>query len=174
MKIKIITLVFICFMLSTTNIFAQTSRSVYYRGVRAARSGKKDFAFMYFRDFLQSAPDSPLAESALFALGEYYYFSRNPSQSAQYFNRFITRYPRSKAKIFACSYLLDMARKSNRTDLAKRLEREIVTFYKLRLVFSKYKRFTYNSAFDKKYKALYYMNKVEIYIDGELFTQIVY
>lgn len=173
-KVKTIIVFFLCIALTFSAVFAQASRSVYFRGIRAAKSGKNDFAFMYFRDFLQSEPNSPLTENALFALGEYCFLAGNSSQAAQFFNRFITRYPKSKAKIFACSYLLDIARKSNKEQLAKRIEREIITFYQLSLVFSKYKRLTYNSAFDKKYKALYYMNKVEIYIDDELFTEIVY
>lgn len=173
-QVKVIIVFFMCLAVISPLVFAQSGRSVYFRGIRAAKSGKNDFAFMYFRDFFQNEPNSPLAEHALFALGEYCYFSGNLSQAAQFFNRFIARYPKSKAKIFACGYLLDSARKSNRQELAKRIEREIVTFYQLSLVFSKYKRFVYNSAFDKKYKALYYMNKVEIYIDDRLFTEIVY
>ena len=146
----------------------------FYKGVRAARSGKNDFAFMFFRSFLQSFPNSRLAEDAVFALGEYYFLTNNPSMAARYFDRFIAQYPKSKGRIFAYMYLLDLARRTENLRMTELYERDIVTSYNLSLIFRKYKQYTYESPFNKKYKALYYMDRVEMYINNELFSKIIY
>ncbi len=166
----VIFLIVLCFF--SASAFSDTT--VFYKGVRAAYSGRLDFAFMFFRSFLQSYPRSKLAQDAIFALGEYYYFTNNPTMSARHFNRVIVQYPTSKAKIFACAYLLNMAQRSKNEDAERSLKREIVTAHNLSLVFSKYKRYIYESPFNKKYKALYYMDRVQIYINDDLFTEISY
>jgi tetratricopeptide (TPR) repeat protein len=173
MKVRqIFVILFIAVSLFSAN--ANASTAMFYKGLRAVRSGQLDAAFMRFRSFLQSYPKSKLAPDTIFALGEYYNFTNNPKMAAVYFTRFLHQYPEHQAKIFACAYLLDMAKMSKRPEAVEFLEREIVTTYNLSLVFSKYKQYTYKSPFNKKYKALYYMDSVQMYVNDDLFTKISY
>ena len=154
--------------------YPQGSLSLYYKGVHAARFGDKDFAFMYFKNLLREFPESELAESALFAVGEYCFSILNHHDAVKYFSSFINSYPESKAKLFALAYLREIAKLENNPELAEKISKEIVTSKQLRLLFSEFKEYTYWSAFYEQYKAVFFIDKVEIYIDEELFTEISY
>tara|TARA_B100000315_G_C14584845_1_gene592411 strand:+ start:2274 stop:2765 length:492 start_codon:yes stop_codon:yes gene_type:complete len=155
-------------------VFAESGAALFKKGKAAAKSGSKEFAFLYFREALSRSPKAHFSDDALFALGEYCLSLNNYAYAAKYFNQYISTYPKSDVKIFACSYLLSLAKIDKKEDLIKELEKEIVTFYNLSLLFSEFKEYNYRSAFSKKYKARYYIDRVEIYIDGAIATQISY
>ncbi len=160
--------------LPVDSAYSQRGRDLYYKGVEAARFGDKDFAFMYFRMFLRKHPKSELAAGALFSLGEYYFGVFDHYDATKAFSRFIASYPKSEAKLFALAYLLELARDEGKKDLAEKLKKEIVTSKQLSLLFSEFKKHTYVSSFSREYKAIFFIDKVEIYIDGEFFSKISY
>ena len=115
-----------------------------------------------------------MAEDALFSLGEYYFGVSDYHDAVKAFSRFIASYPESEAKLFAFAYLLEVARDEGNQDLAGMLTKEIVTSKQLNLLFSEFKKQTYISSFSKEYKAIFFIDKVEIYIDEEFFSEISY
>ena len=154
--------------------YPQRGRGLYYKGVEAARFGDKDFAFMYFRMFLRRQLKSEAASGALFSLGEYYFGVSDYRDATKAFSQFITSYPTSEAKLFALAYLLEVARNKGDQDLAAELTKEIVASKQLSLLFSEFKEHTYISSFSREYKAIFFIDKVEIYIDEEFFSKISY
>ena len=154
--------------------YTQKSGDLYSEGVNAARSGDLDFAFMHFRGLLTAVGESIFSEGALFAVGEYYFLVADYYDAYQTFDRFVKDYPDSPARIFALAYLLEITRKQERKDIIKNLEKAIVTFQQLSLVFSDFKTHTYLSPLSKNYRVIYFIDRVEFYIDEKLFTKISY
>ncbi|UCC94883.1 MAG: hypothetical protein JSW40_08745 [Candidatus Omnitrophota bacterium] len=155
--------------------YAQSPGRLYYEASKAARSGRIDFAYMHLNELLRCCSDSLLAEKALFGVGEYYFSVAAHYDAASSFIRFNEEYPQSKARLFALAYIFEIARSNEREDLQKHLEREILTFKQLSLLFADYKEYVYVSPlFSKEYKAVHFIDRIEFYIDGELFTKVPY
>jgi len=171
----IIVLAFVLPFLVVSKIaYPVEGRSLYYEGLHAARFGDKDIAFMDFKEFLKDFPDSKLAKNALFSIGEYYFSIFDYRDAAKSFGRFIELYPESKAKLFALVYLHEIAKKGGNQELVEKISKEIITSKQLRLLFSDFKEYIYWSAFSNQYKAVFFIDKVEIYINEKLFTELSY
>ncbi len=162
------------FFVYTKVAYPLAGRGLYYKRFHAARFGDKDFAFMNFKMFLGDFPKSKLAKEALFAVGEYYFSISDYRDAAKSFIGFIDLYPESKAKLFALAYLREIAKHEKNEELIEKISKEIITSKQLRLLFSEFKEYVYWSAFSNKYKAVFFIDKVEIYIDGDLFTELSY
>lgn len=154
--------------------YTQGHRSLYSQAVKYARSGDTDSAFMYFRRFLRAYPKSRFSERALFAIGEYYFQIADYYDAARIFMRFINNYPQSKARPFALAYLLTLANITGKEELTKDLEKEIISSQQITFLFREFKEYEYSSPLSKRHKAVYFIDKVEFYIDEELFTQVLY
>ncbi len=155
-------------------VYAQESGYRYAQAMEAVNSHDENTAFMHFRSLLADYPDSRYAEPALFATAEYYFSIADYQDSWQSFSRFVNDYPDSRGKLFALAYLLNIAGKQNKEALVKGLEKEIVLFRQMTFLFRNSKEFKYLSALRKKYKAVYYIDKVEFYVNNELYAQISY
>ena len=162
-------------VLSFFNIaHAQEGGQIYSMAVREARSGNIDAAFMYFRSLLTNYPDSKYTENALFATGEYYFLIADYADAIPAFTRYLNDYPDSAGITFTLMYLLKIAEKRGQELLAKNLEKKIVTFRQMSFLFRESKEYKYQSALYRKHRVVYYIDKVEFYIDGELFAKISY
>ena len=171
-KRKLVFVLFISIFLLTSKVYAADDSRLYSQAVKAARKGKDEIAFMKFNMILEMHLKSKLRERALFATGEYYFSVSNYYDAAMAFREFISKYPESKSRIFALAYLLKITRKLGSEDSINALEKEIATFQQLSLFFRKSKNFKYTSPFSKRYKAEYFIDRVEIYIDGEFLTKV--
>lgn len=163
---------FTAFLLGTG--YAEEGGRMYTLAVREARSGNKETAFMYFRSFLANYPDSRYARDALFATGEYYFLISDYADSAQSFTRYLDDYPDSPCVSFALAYLLKIAEKRGEEALAGDLEKKIATLRQMSFLFREFKEYKYRSSLYRKHKAVYYIDRAEFYIDGELFAKISY
>ncbi len=152
--------------------YAQDDKELYSKAVNAARTKDSGFAYMYFKEILSEFPDSRYRPEAIFASGEYYFSVNNYSYASEFFTRFVTDYPDSKAEIFALAYLLKIAEIRGQEASVKELKDLIINSKRLILVFKEFKVSRYNSALQNKYKAIYYIDKIEFYINGELFEKI--
>jgi tol-pal system protein YbgF len=68
----------------------------YNRAFEALKSAQYPAAIDGFRQFLQTYPDSPLAENAQYWLGEAFYVTRDYAQAAEAFSSVQTRWPQSR------------------------------------------------------------------------------
>jgi hypothetical protein len=69
--------------------------------------------------------------------------------------------------------MLEMARRDKKPTV-QALERALIDAKRLIFLFSESKEFTYKSMFGKAYKAVYYIDKVEVYVDETPFTAVRY
>jgi TolA-binding protein len=154
--------------------FAQQESQLYSSAVAQFKVGNDEFAFLNLFSLIRSFPQSKYLENSLFAIGEYHYADKNYAGAAEVFSRIVEEFPDSKSTVFAMAYLLKIAQMRDDAELAADLGKAIATFHKLSLVFRNSKAFTYRSVSMKKYKADYYIDKVEFYKNGELFAQVSY
>ncbi len=166
--------VFISSTLLVSNVNTANIRKSFNEGVKAARSGKIDFAYMHFSEFLRNNPESELAQEALFAIGEYHFFSGSYNYAYSSFDDLLG-YPRNDLmKLFALAYQFEIAKKDNIKKKLKEIEKEIGTFQKVTFLFRDFKEHAYNSPLNKQYKAKHFIDKIEFYIDGKFFTEVPY
>jgi outer membrane protein assembly factor BamD (BamD/ComL family) len=174
MRIKAIFTVLIIALLSLTAGHCQDGQSTYALAIEAVKSKDRDLAFMYFHSLLSSASDLKYREQALFATAEYYFLVNDYSDAVTSFTKFINDYPDSSAIPFALAYLLKIAEKEDKASLAESLKSQIVTSQRLILLFKDSKKSKFQSPFCRKHRVAYYIDKVEFYVDGELFEKISY
>ena len=172
--IKILFVISSIVLLFCICVQAQEEPQIYSKAVQSAAAGDRDFAFMYFNSLLVNFPESKYNESALFATGEYYFMAADYYDALGAFNKFTANYPDSKNKVFALAYLLKIAEKEGQDALKKSLENKIVTLNQVSLLFRNFKEYKYKSPLCRKHKVIYYVDRVEFYIDGELFAKIPY
>ena len=147
---------------------------LYNSGIREYGKNNRPFAFLFLHSLVNGYPGSRYLENSLFAIGVYHFQDQNFADAAKSFSALLDEFPDSQSTVFAMAYLLKIAQRRDASDLTAGLEKAIATFHKLSLVFRDSKEFTYLSAFGNKYKAVYYIDKVEFYKDGELFAQVSY
>lgn len=170
---RIVLIMLVSFFLLIQKGYTWEDRDLYYRGVKFAKAGQADFAFMDFHGISTDYPNSKFSKNALFAQGEYYFSISDYHDSIQTFQRFISLYPESETKLFALAYLMNLAKIQGKDDSAALFEKEIIRFKHTSLIFKEYKEYKYLSAFSNKYKAQYFIDKIEISINNELFAQII-
>ncbi len=154
--------------------YADEAQTLYRQAVRAARAGDFSAAFMSYHALLDESAVPVRIEQALFAVGEYYYLSGNMVDAVKVFVRFVREYPDSPGRPFALVYLFKIAQQQNNASLAQDLRQRIVTLQQLSLLFRDHKKYTFRSPLFRTYALVYYIDKVECRIDGELFAQITY
>lgn len=154
--------------------YAQDDRQIYSMAIREAESGNMDFAFMHFRSLLRNYPDSKYTQDASFAIGEYYFIAADYKNAAEVWSTFINDYPDSKGLPFALLYLLKLAEIRRDGSLVEKLKNKIIGLNQLTFLFRESKGYTYKSPLRRKYRMIYYIDKVEFYVDDKLFEKISY
>ncbi len=174
MRTKSVLMVIAAIFLFSAAGYCQDSRSTYALAVEAVKSKDHDLAFMYFRTLLSDPLAAKYREQALFACAEYHFLANAYSQAVSFFSRFIDEYPDSPALPFALAYLLKIAEKEGNASLAETLKKQIVSSERLILLFKDSKKSKFFSPFLRKHRVSYYIDKVEFYVDGEIFEKIPY
>lgn len=170
-KFKLFFLTVLLIFLFPHQGYPQEDRNLYTQGVKAAQRGELEFAFINFHLLLNNFPESKYRRECLFGTGEYYFSIADYRDAARVFSQFINDYPKSEAKPFAIAYLLNIAKKEGEEDLVEELKKELIGLEQLSLLFRDFKELQYVSALCKNYKALNFIDKIEIYIDDELFAE---
>jgi len=171
-KIVGYTAIFFLVFSITQVVYAQEDRALYYSGVNAALNGETDFAFMEFHALLNGHRMSKYYKDALFSAGEYYYSIKDYANAAGSFSKFIENYSEANSLPFAIAYLVKINKIAGTQQIIYDLKRKLIEFMQLSLLFSEFKEYTHESALNMRYKARYFIDKIEIYIDGKLFEEI--
>ncbi|MBU0709544.1 MAG: hypothetical protein KJ793_02405 [Candidatus Omnitrophica bacterium] len=172
---SLVVILLLCLLLGSYNLgYAGGDAAMYSRAIAVAKAGNVGAAFMYFHSLLTRYPDSQYREEALFALGEYYFLTSNSSDAVSNFVALVDEFPDFEGKIFALVYLFKIAERANEKSMAQGLEKDIVTFKRLILLFKDYKEYKYLSPLHREHKLVYFIDKIEAYVDGELLAQIPY
>jgi len=154
--------------------FASGSSQVYSKAVKFARAGQSHFAFMHYSSLLRDYPMSKYRDRALFATGEYYFQNFGFKLAAKAFQTFIDEYPDSDERLYALAYLLNIAKKDSNESFAQSLEKQIIDLQQVSFVFRESKEITYKSPLYQNHKAVIHIDKIEFYVEGELFAKVSY
>ena len=154
------------------NLYAGEDASLYSKAMAAAKRGQEDIAFVHFSAILERYPDSKYAKNALFGAGEYYYSIGDYRDAMPLFERYVQNYPDDRGKLFALVYLYKLSKENEREDLAKKVRKEIVTFKQQSFLFRVFKNYQYRSPLNLSHKAVYYIDRVEFYINEDVFAEI--
>ena len=154
--------------------FAPGAVQVYSKAVEFAKAGQGHFAFMHYNKLLRNYPTSKYREQALFATGEYYFRISSSQQAAAAFRTFLSEYPDSEERLYALAYLLCIAQRDKNTLSVEGLEKQIIDLQRVSFVFRESKEISYRSPLYQNYKAVIRIDKIEFYVEGELFAKVSY
>jgi len=146
----------------------------YSKAVKYAKAGQNDFAFMHYNKLLRNDPTSKYRDRALFAIGEYYFQISGFKEAAIAFQSFIDEYPESSERLYALAYLLNIANKDNDKLSSGNLERQIIDLQQVSFVFRESKKISYKSPLYQNYKTIIHIDKIEFFVEGELFAKVSY
>ncbi len=148
--------------------------SLYNQAMNFASNDKRDFAYMYFNKIVTNFPESKYFKNSLYAIAEYYFMLGDFSKANESFWMFIEKYPQDKNVPFAYAYLLKIAKSNKEEKTQDYIEKEVISLKQFSLLFRESKEFKYLSPFYREHKIVYSINKIEFYIDGELFEEILF
>ena len=117
-------------------------------------------------------PNSRYCLAAEFAQGEYYFLQNNLHMASDEFKDFYAKYPQHEEALIALAYLFKIAQIQNHPDDMKEYRNKAASFRQLTFIFNDKKSFKFLSGFQRKHKLVYYINKVELYVNGKLFTEV--
>jgi outer membrane protein assembly factor BamD (BamD/ComL family) len=159
-------------LLFLNQVYAESDSALYSEAIKLAKSGQRDIAFVRFSAILERHAGSEYTEEALFGAAEYYYSIGDRRDALKLLRQLVTNYPDSRARLFALGYLFKLSTERQKVDLARKLKKEIITFKQQSLLFRVFKNYQYRSPLNRLYKAVYYIDRTEFYVDGELFAKI--
>ena len=172
MKTTVSLLLLVAFLALPLTGYCQEDERLYGQAVVASRSGDRDNAFMNLHALIGQFPESRHREAVLFSLGEYYYGISDYTDALMSFGLLLKEFPQTKGRIFCLGYLLEMAKKQGKNDQAQELEGDIAKSRRIILIFKNSKSYTLRSMFGTAYKAVYRIDTVELYANGELFSKV--
>lgn len=159
-------------LLVSASGYAGEADALYAKALQAARTGRTDFAFMYYNQLDRDYPRSRYREQVILAKGEYFYELPAYVQAKEMFEKLLEEYPQSPGKLFVLVYLYKIAEAEGKTDLVENFKKEILTFRQVGLVFKEAKEYKYSSPFYRNFRAVFYIDKLEFYRGGELFATV--
>ncbi len=137
-----------------------------------AREGENDFAFMDFQTVLNECPGSRHCLASDFALGEYYFLQNNWQMASDQFETVYAKYPRHEEALIALAYLYQIAKIQDHKDDMEKYRGKAAAFRQLTFIFNDQKVYTFLSGFQRLHELVYTINKVDIYVNGQLFTEV--
>ncbi|MCP4650447.1 MAG: hypothetical protein GY853_10260 [PVC group bacterium] len=153
--------------------YAEVQKALFDDAVESARQGNIEYAFMGFHSLLKKYTEAcPYYKDALFAAGEYHFLSNGYNDAEEYFTRYIEAYPNEEKIPFALAYLLKISRNARDEVISSAIEKKIIEWEQLTLLFSEFKEHKYISPLYRKHTAMYFIDRIEFYIDGKLFEKI--
>jgi len=174
LNLKLIVFLILVIIQSASGAYALNDASLYQYAQQEVKEGDLDFAFLHYNAILKYSTFSKYYKEALFATGEYYFLNNNYTKAQEAFSAYIEHYPKDDGLLFAIVYLLKMEQSFFESSYAVDLKKQVITYKQLSLLFSEFKEFSYESPLALTYKALYFIDKAEIYIDGKLFEKVYF
>ncbi len=96
MTMKAIFLTVVCLTVFVGSACAQTPAQLFSEAKAAEASGKRDTAFLLYRQIVRQYPESQHAEEALFLIAQYHYDARNYFDADQAFRDHLRMFPQSR------------------------------------------------------------------------------
>lgn len=88
------------------------------------------------------------------------------------FKNFYAKYPQHEEALIAIAYLFKIAQLQNHPTEMKEYRSKAASFQQLIFIFNDKKYFKFLSGFQRKHKLVSYINRVDLYVNGALFTEV--
>ena len=170
LRVLVISLLFV--ISTSTYVYAGWDTELFSKASKAVQRGEIDFAFMQYRSIVSNYPNSRYHNDALFANAEYYFLKSNFREADYYFKIYLKQEMDPNGKLFALAYRLRIARIYNKAALIEDLEQQIISLRQQAFVFEKFKEYAYQSPFNRQHKAVYSINKIEFYVNDQIFEAV--
>ena len=142
------------------------------QAIEFAKQGEYDFAFMNFHTILEAYPDSRYFPLCQFAQAEYYFLQNNLEMASDEFKKFYVKFPRRQEALAALAYLYKIAQIQQNHQEMKEYRNKVAAFRQLTFIFNDKKLFKFRSGNLREHKLVYYINKVDLYVNGKLFAEV--
>lgn len=170
-KLALLIILFLFFPFGLNQILGEEE---YSQAQSAVKSGNREFAFMHFLTVLKNNPAPKYREKALFATAEYFFSVSDYIDAFSTLKEFLEDYPDSKMRTLALLYLLKISQIWGNEQSAKDIEKQIINEKRIVLLFKDVQEYKPKSPLGIDYKLIYYIDRLEFYLDGKLQTQIYY
>ncbi|MBU0468541.1 MAG: hypothetical protein KJ736_05695 [Candidatus Omnitrophica bacterium] len=154
--------------------FATDMSKIYKKAESDAKGGHADFAFMGYRKVLSANPKESYKQQALFAVAEYYYKMSDHKNSAKYFKEYLKVSKDENGRLFAFVYLMKLAKIEKNESLIVDLESEIKLVKRNSFIFDNTKEYSFESPLNRNHRAVYYIDKIEFYVEKENIASIFF
>lgn len=176
--LNIITLTLIAVFFSTTGFsFILPSVKTFYEARSEYRSGDIHFAVISLREIIYDYPHSRMVTKAQFSLAECYFDMSAYKEAFKQFEDYITVYPKQKDTICAKIYMLKILTLTQPNvklseQYTKDVKKELYDkpFF---LAYRDYKRRFFKTPFANKLEFREYVDRIEIYRNGQIFYKIL-
>ncbi|MDP2938949.1 MAG: hypothetical protein Q8O13_02550 [Candidatus Omnitrophota bacterium] len=172
MKIKYLTIFFSIFLLYLSPTIALCQDSDFKVRFNFTSNPDEELIFMKLRRSLFTNTKARDAQKAKFGIAEYYFKHNDFSDASRDFKDYLKSYPSSESTLLAKIYLYQIAQIKNDVELKNSYKKDIFdnTFI---LLFSEFKVLKYKSVFSNNYEIHYYVDKIKVFLNGELFAEII-
>ena len=150
----------------------------YLEAVNFCKKGENEFGLLKFKQVIEKYPDTPWARKSIFSAAEIYVGLNGYHDAVKLWIRYMSDYPDNKETMLAKVYLIvTMTRMKGPSEVEakqflEQLKKQIFSS-PVFLGFAEYKKYEYESAIKNKYELLEYVDKIEVYLNEELFYKIV-
>jgi hypothetical protein len=142
------------------------------RATSMVKQGQVDLAFSNFRMIATSYPTFSKSSAVRLVLGEYYFLNNDLRSAHTEFEYSYTKYPKDKESLIALAYLYKMSQTKGDQEKMDFYQKALITLHPLALVFKDSKLFELVSEFKRHYKVEFFIDRIEVSIDGRLFVAI--
>ena len=154
--------------------FAADMTKIFKKAEKDAKMGHPDFAFMGYRKVLSANPKESYKRKALFAIAEYYYQIADHKSSENYFKEYLKVSKDENGRLFAYVYLMKLAKIEKNESLILGIEEEIKLVKRNSFIFDNTKEYLFESPLNRNHKAVYYIDKIEFYVEKENIASIFF
>lgn len=127
--------------------------------------------FMQLRRSLITKIAPPELQKVKFGMAEYYFKHHAYLDAFRAFKEYSDTYPPQTSTLLAKVYLYKIANIKAEPETASALKKEIFASSFV-LLFSKFKVLKYQSAFDNQYEVHYYLDKIQVFLNGGNFEEL--
>ena len=131
----------------------------------------QEMLFLQLRRSLTSRANPAEVQKAKFGIAEYYFMHQDLLDAFRAFKEYTDVYPPQASSLLAKIYLYKIASLKKDAETAASLRKEMFVSSFV-LLFSKFKILPYRSVFDNRYEIHYYLDKIQVFLNGGKFEEI--
>lgn len=168
-KLKLLQFLIFVFVLSWVICFAQDSGTT--TGFCFTNNAEEELIFIKLRRTLITKVRQNEYQLAKFGIAEYYFKNNDLSDAFRDFRDYAKNYPPGESTLLARIFLYKIALIKKDVELSNSFKKEMFDTPFV-LLFSKYKILKYKSAFNNNYEIHYYLDKIKVFLNGEVFEEL--